>query len=735
MPYKLRKAPKKDLYWVVNKEDGRKFSKEPLPKEDAKAQMRALYAREGGYPKRGGMIAPPASPQSSPESAYRNIANIVEMVLSAWDDLSAKDKIHSAAQINSLSSHLKAEKWEPFLLSFQRSVMKDPKNEENWKVLKSEMPAVGSGITSSRPARVSPAPPEHPRLEEASDSEGEGEEPSPTEASEAIAPPLGEPPRNPLERTVWDLERFQRLYRHDIDPFLYRQNWAHIWSESSDRTKKMLRHPNTWVMRHPDERDIWDAHRAVGEALGLARRMPRGGAKGKGKQSALAKSVMKASASYNEGVRRYTAAKQRFGQMERASRSPSRVREAIAASRQLPALEQDQAVFQRAQQINDEEMRKMADMFEGYGHLRGCGDDDEAEQMRRMARRMGMPMGAFGAPPAVAHPRGFPRPLAPPPRPAPPRPDPAAAHAAARAQAAARGLPMGAWDRAYPAPGAAAAPPPPPAAAAAHPPRPPVQVNPQGEQRFVISSTKPPGFRGSSRSVASEGTNAEETEEDLQMRLHYLDQAIRNLQHEIEEAQNQQADEELPEMMEDLRALMDEEDMIRARLGMTQRPRAPPDDHPRKHNKRQPKPRKPPQSVKQTRKRHTYHGVQHGVVVGGDLNSVGQTIADVGRNVILPGINKVVPGLGTVLQKTGDAITGLFTPQADIDAYNQKLAADAASRAQVEAENQYWASQANAGNPNAALRLPQNASREDVAQAMMMGLGRPRFGAAQYFNC
>ena len=51
MPWKLRKAPKKDLYWVINKETGEKHSKEPLPKERAKAQMKALYANvpvEGG---------------------------------------------------------------------------------------------------------------------------------------------------------------------------------------------------------------------------------------------------------------------------------------------------------------------------------------------------------------------------------------------------------------------------------------------------------------------------------------------------------------------------------------------------------------------------------------------------------------------------------------------------------------------------------------------------------------
>jgi len=46
MPYTLRKAPKKDAYWVVNKETGRHLSKDPLPKERAKAQMRAVYRAE-----------------------------------------------------------------------------------------------------------------------------------------------------------------------------------------------------------------------------------------------------------------------------------------------------------------------------------------------------------------------------------------------------------------------------------------------------------------------------------------------------------------------------------------------------------------------------------------------------------------------------------------------------------------------------------------------------------------
>ena len=49
MPYALRKAPKRDLYWVVSKETGKKHSEEPITKKKAEAQMRLLYAVESGY--------------------------------------------------------------------------------------------------------------------------------------------------------------------------------------------------------------------------------------------------------------------------------------------------------------------------------------------------------------------------------------------------------------------------------------------------------------------------------------------------------------------------------------------------------------------------------------------------------------------------------------------------------------------------------------------------------------
>lgn len=49
MPYKLRKAPNKELYWVITIETGKKHSKLPISLDKAKAQMRILEsALHGG---------------------------------------------------------------------------------------------------------------------------------------------------------------------------------------------------------------------------------------------------------------------------------------------------------------------------------------------------------------------------------------------------------------------------------------------------------------------------------------------------------------------------------------------------------------------------------------------------------------------------------------------------------------------------------------------------------------
>jgi hypothetical protein len=42
MPYKLRKAPNRALYWVITTETGKKHSKLPISLEKAKAQLRIL---------------------------------------------------------------------------------------------------------------------------------------------------------------------------------------------------------------------------------------------------------------------------------------------------------------------------------------------------------------------------------------------------------------------------------------------------------------------------------------------------------------------------------------------------------------------------------------------------------------------------------------------------------------------------------------------------------------------
>lgn len=67
MPYKLRKAPRRNLYWVVSKDTGEKHSKDPLPMERAKAQMRALYANVADAKMKGGIRSDQAVRQLAEE--------------------------------------------------------------------------------------------------------------------------------------------------------------------------------------------------------------------------------------------------------------------------------------------------------------------------------------------------------------------------------------------------------------------------------------------------------------------------------------------------------------------------------------------------------------------------------------------------------------------------------------------------------------------------------------------
>lgn len=49
MPYKLRKAPSENKYFVETEATGHKHSKAPLTKSKATRQMRALYLHGGGF--------------------------------------------------------------------------------------------------------------------------------------------------------------------------------------------------------------------------------------------------------------------------------------------------------------------------------------------------------------------------------------------------------------------------------------------------------------------------------------------------------------------------------------------------------------------------------------------------------------------------------------------------------------------------------------------------------------
>ena len=75
MPYRIRKVPKKDLYWVIA-QDGKHMSKEGLPLEKAKAQMRALYASERQQEMKGGQEANPFDPAFAEQEVAKSRAAI-----------------------------------------------------------------------------------------------------------------------------------------------------------------------------------------------------------------------------------------------------------------------------------------------------------------------------------------------------------------------------------------------------------------------------------------------------------------------------------------------------------------------------------------------------------------------------------------------------------------------------------------------------------------------------------
>jgi len=108
MPYKLRKAPRKDLYWVVGP-DGKHHSKEPLPKERAEAQMKALYSAMRREEK---AIVPTAREEEAIErkmeggSTYELISSLPPHIAELFSDYkegSGRHSLHGSGPIPELS--------------------------------------------------------------------------------------------------------------------------------------------------------------------------------------------------------------------------------------------------------------------------------------------------------------------------------------------------------------------------------------------------------------------------------------------------------------------------------------------------------------------------------------------------------------------------------------------------------------------------------------------------------
>lgn len=86
MPYKLRKAPKRDLYWVVTIETGKKHSKDPISKDKAKAQLRILESALKG----GVSLRMPKKPNQNGKYEMRDInGNLLTIVNTKQEALDA----------------------------------------------------------------------------------------------------------------------------------------------------------------------------------------------------------------------------------------------------------------------------------------------------------------------------------------------------------------------------------------------------------------------------------------------------------------------------------------------------------------------------------------------------------------------------------------------------------------------------------------------------------------------
>ena len=174
MPYKLRKVPKKDLYWVVA-EDGTKQSKEGLPLERAKAQMKALYIamrkKEGGAKKTSvGIIN--MNRRSQAYARTRKTYND-KKELSKRVRLMIRDTTHIIDQYR-----LRIQNGEPLVPSELRNFDQHKKNlaglKREWEKIADELGVLRGQLSQYERTHGAIPPPPETVPEESEESEGSG---------------------------------------------------------------------------------------------------------------------------------------------------------------------------------------------------------------------------------------------------------------------------------------------------------------------------------------------------------------------------------------------------------------------------------------------------------------------------------------------------------------------------------------------------------------------------------
>ena len=160
MPYKLRKAPKRDLYWVIA-QDGKHMSKDPIPKERAKAQIRALYASENQQ-KKGGALRGGATHKDRFERVisllmdWIDAEEIAPILLLDVYNIAPRDANNELGEVN--QQHLDA------VRAYLQPLLDDNKMSDITDILDDDGVVVAGGRLIPPEERIAPPPPQWSRI-------------------------------------------------------------------------------------------------------------------------------------------------------------------------------------------------------------------------------------------------------------------------------------------------------------------------------------------------------------------------------------------------------------------------------------------------------------------------------------------------------------------------------------------------------------------------------------------